>query len=174
MAHLTIWQWILTALGGISITGLVGGIIVICAKGAFSRAINKINVEKVVKQVVKAETDKIKDLTFKFSVQPILESGLMKVTENANAYIDEVVRRFEGKQAQMLEVLEKLSAYFDNSIGVSESAKQALKEAIERAKNEQIIADEQLVEVAIKDENKPQNEPLNDTKEESTSLRAVR
>ena len=51
----------------------------------------------------------------------------------------------------MLNVLDKLSAYFDNSIGVSENAKNELKQAIAEAKNEPITVESVVVDENIKE-----------------------
>ena len=66
--------------------------------------------------------------------------------------------------------MEKLSNYFDNSIGVPEEKKAELKEAIANAKSseicEQVIESEQVVVEEQKSEKQPEKSPKKDIKVE--------
>lgn len=150
-----IWVWIGTALGGISVAGIISAIIYGCLKGAFNRAISKINVQKIADQATDKGIERVKTVSFSHSIQPLVESELQKINEKAvemvKVYMEEVSKRYEN----VITILEKLSAYFDNSIGVSETAKEELKKAIETAKiepktAESVVIDEIIVETQEK------------------------
>lgn len=141
--------WILGAVGGITVGGIVAAIIIGCIKGAFNRAIQKMNVEKVAESVVDKQMDRIKAVSFTQNIQPIAVSELKKVTETANAYLKEQLEATQKQYNQIINVLEKFYAYFDDSL-VSDKKKQELKLAIEDAKgtmpNSEIAVKEIVIE----------------------------
>ena len=78
----------------------------------------------------------VKSMSFKHDIQPIVESELKKVYEYSVAVCEKEIDVVKGQYARILGVLEALSKYFDNSIGVSEEAKEELKSAIAEAKED--------------------------------------
>ena len=68
----------------------------------------------------------------------------------------------------LIDIIKKLSAYFDNSIGVSETAKQELKQAIAQAENEPIEPTSCVVTDNVEEKHtekaKTANKPLQDVK----------
>ena len=76
-----IWVWIGTAIGGVSLAGIISAIIYGSLKGAFNRTISKINVQKIAEQATEKGVDKVKKISFTHSIQPIVESELKKVNE---------------------------------------------------------------------------------------------
>ena len=146
-----VWVWLVSAIGGISVAGIITAIIYGSLKGAFNKAISKINVEKISEQATEKGIEKVKKITFTHSIQPIVESELKKVNEYSveilKTYMEETAKKYEN----VLNVLDKLSAYFDNSIGVSENAKNELKQAIAEAKNEPITVESVVVDENIKE-----------------------
>lgn len=128
--------WIGTALGGISLAGIITAILYGCIKGAFNKTISKINVQKIADEATEKGVEKVRKVTFTHSIQPLVESGLEKINEKATEVLDKSVQALNAKFDNVILILERLSAYFDNSIGVSEQAKAELKKAIADAKNE--------------------------------------
>lgn len=125
--------YVLTALGGVSITAILTGVIVGCLKGAFAKLISKVNVEKIAEDTTNKSIEKIKKVSFEQSLLPIAKSELQKITETANEYIKESLAETQAKYDKLVAVLEKFYAYFDDSL-VSESKKQELKQALDEAK----------------------------------------
>lgn len=138
--------WIGTALGGISLAGIITAILYGCIKGAFNKTISKINVQKIADEATEKGVEKVRKVSFTHSIQPLVESKLEKINEKATEVIDKSVQSLNAKFDNVILILERLSAYFDNSIGVSEQAKAELKKAIADAKNEVKTA-ESIVEV---------------------------
>lgn len=138
--------WIGTALGGISLAGIITAILYGCIKGAFNKTISKINVQKIADEATEKGVEKVRKVSFTHSIQPLVESKLEKINEKATEVIDKSVQALNVKFDNVILILERLSAYFDNSIGVSEQAKAELKKAIADAKNEVKTA-ESIVEV---------------------------
>ena len=159
-----IWVWIGTAIGGISLAGIISAIIYGSLKGAFNRTISKINVQKIAEQATEKGVDKVKKISFTHSIQPIVESELKKINEYyvevLKIYMEETAKKYDN----VIKVLEKLSAYFDNSIGVNETAKQELKQVIAEAKNEPILAESVVIEENIKETQIKAVEPEKNTK----------
>lgn len=129
-----IWQAIYPYVAGVSVTGILSAVIYGCLNGAFSKTISKVNVEKICEDATSKGIDRVKEVSFKQSIQPLCESELKKITEQANEYMKSYLDEMNKKYDQLIEIIEKLSAYFDNSIGVSDTAKEDLKDSINKAK----------------------------------------
>lgn len=146
-----IWVWIVGAIGGLSITGIITAIIYGVLKGGFSKAIAKIDVDGIADKATDKGVERIKNISFTQSIQPLVESELKKVTEQANEYIENALKQTQENYIKLLKVLEKLSAYFETSVYVSEETKNELKQAIEDAGVEEIETEQEIeiVEPAV-------------------------
>lgn len=155
-----IWQAIAPYVAGISVSGILSAVIYGCLRGAFNRTINKINVDKIADQATDKGVEKVKQISFKHSIQPLVESELTKIDEKVAKQFKEELKKVQDNYNKLVAVLEKLSAYFDGSIGVSERAKAELKQALAEAKNEPTTAEsvvsEEIIEKAPKQATEPQ------------------
>ena len=140
-------------------------------KGAFNKTISKINVKEIADKATEKGIQRVKKVSFTHSIQPLVESGLERVNEKSNQYIDAAIKRMEDKLDSIILIQEKQAAYFDNSIGVSETAKQELRDAISEARNEFVAVTSIIVDEVS--ENKS-NAPANDKNEPITIVKAER
>ena len=163
-----IWVWIVSALGGVSLAGVISAAIYGCLKGAFSKTISKINVEKIAKDATDKGIDKVKAVSFSHSIQPLVESELKKINEMSVEVVKKELNEVKAEYKTLINIIKKLSAYFDNSIGVSDTAKQELKQAIAEAENEPIEPTNYAVVGKVEEEDeakdKTEREPLQDVK----------
>lgn len=163
-----IWVWIVSALGGVSLAGVISAAIYGCLKGAFSKTISKINVEKIAKDATDKGIDKVKAVSFSHSIQPLVESELKKINEMSVEVVKKELNEVKAEYKTLINIIKKLSAYFDNSIGVSDTAKQELKQAIAEAENEPIEPTNYAVVGKVEEEDEPKDktaqEPLQDVK----------
>ena len=83
---------------------------------------------------------------------------MKKITEIANEYIKASLVETQKRYDNLITVLEKFYAYFDDSM-VSETKKQELKQAIDEAKTEPKSAQSVVVEETIVQEQKHAVEP---------------
>ena len=150
-----IWQTIAPYEAGIYVSGIISAVIYGCLKGAVNRTINKINVEKIAEQATDKGVERVKTVSFKHSIQPLVESELAKIDENVAKRFTEELKKVQDNYNKLVAILEKLSAYFDGSIGVTEQAKAELKEAIEEAKTEPKTPETVETEEVIIEEPKP-------------------
>lgn len=145
-----IWGWLVATLGGVSITGIISVVIYGCLKGAFNKTISKINVEKIAQDATEKGVEKVKKISFTHSIQPLVESELKKINEQSVEVLKQSLAEVASQYNKVILIFEKLSAYFDNSIGVSDNAKEELKQAISEAKNEpttaESVVDDEIVE----------------------------
>lgn len=138
-----VWTWIAGVIGMIGVPTITG---IIAAFSAMARQ-RKItqnyydSVENLVDKATNAGIDRIKNITFKNDIQPLVESELKKVYEYSIAVLETSLKAVQGQYGHVVEVLEALSKYFDNSIGVSDEAKAELKQAIEEAKNQATVTE---------------------------------
>lgn len=171
-----IWQAVAPYLAGISVSGIISAVIYGCLKGAFNKTISKINVEKIADEATEKGIEKVKKISYEQSIQPLVESELKKIDEYAAKEFKKELEEVKDSYDKLLVVLEKLAAYFDNSIGVSEESKKELHQAIEDAKSEPTTAKSVEVEVvdseeektAHKGENKAEKAETSETKETKT------
>lgn len=163
-----IWVWIVSALGGVSLAGVISAAIYGCLKGAFSKTISKIDVEKIAKDATDKGIDKVKAVSFSHSIQPLVESELKKINELSVEVVKKELNEVKAEYKTLINIVKKLSAYFDNSIGVSDTAKQELKQAIAEAENEPVeptnYAVVGKVEEEVEAKDKTEREPLQDVK----------
>ena len=73
--------WIGTALGGISLAGIMTAILYGCIKGAFNKTISKINVQKIADEATEKGVEKVRKVSFTHSIQPLVESELKKIIQ---------------------------------------------------------------------------------------------
>ena len=152
-----IWIWIGSAIGGISLAGIIAAIVYGCLKGAFNRTISKINLEKTSETIANKQMERIKKVSFSQNIQPIVESELRKITDAANEYIKKELDETQKRYDNVINILEKFYAYFDDSL-VSESKKQELKKALEEAKSEVPVSNEiQIKEIVVEEPKKKKN-----------------
>ena len=145
-----IGMWIVGALGGLTITGIISAIIYGCLKGAFNRALQKMNIEKINENLANKQMERIKKVSFTQNIQPLVETELKKVTEAANEYLKKELIETQKKYDNVIMVLEKFYAYFDDSL-VSDVKKEELRKALDDAKNDtskpnEINVDEIVIE----------------------------
>lgn len=163
-----IWVWIVSALGGVSLAGVISAAIYGCLKGAFSKTISKIDVEKIAKDATNKGIDKVKAVSFSHSIQPLVESELKKINEMSVEVVKKELNEVKAEYRTLINIIKKLSAYFDNSIGVSDTAKQELKQAIAEAENEPVEPTNYAVVGKVEEEDeakdKTEREPLQDVK----------
>lgn len=156
-----IWAYVLPVGGGITLGALIIAILVPVIKGVITRAVAKIDIDAVEKKAVNKGIDKIKTVSFKQSIQPVVESELKKVTEEANRYLEKQIDDLNSNYFKIIIILEKFAAYFDNSIAVSDATKDELRKALTDAQNcakiEQDISVEEFTEETHFVENTPQN-----------------
>lgn len=167
-----IWVWIVSALGGVSLAGVISAAIYGCLKGAFSKTISKINVEKIADEATEKGIEKVKNVSFSHSIQPIVESELKKINEYSVEVVQKELAEVKAEYKTLIDIIKKLSAYFDNSIGVSETAKQELKQAIAQAENEPIEPTSCVVTDNVEEKHtekaKTENKPLQAVKTATT------
>ena len=146
-----IWQAIAPYVTVITSSGILSTVIVFVMKLMFTKAMNRIDVEKIADKATDKGVAKVEKITFKHEIQPLVESKLKEIQETANNVAKTELVKMEEKYDKLVTIMECFAQYFDNSVGVPESAKESLKKAIEIAKVEQ----EPVVEsVIVKEEKK--------------------
>ena len=157
-----IWIWIMSAIGGLSLSAIISSIIYGCLKGAFNKTISKINVESIADKATEKGIERVKKVSFTHNIQPLVESGLEKVNEKAVETLREELVKLDNKYNNIINILEKQAAYFDNSIGVPEEKKAELKQAIVEAQNKPVVAESVVVDEIVEPTQKQAVEPKTD------------
>lgn len=126
----TIWQLIAPYVTGLSITGILSTVIAFVLRAMFNKAINKINVEKIANKATEKGIEKVQTITFTHDIQPLVESKLIEIQEKTDKKATEAYEKCEEQHKKVIKILGCLAKYFDNSVGVPEDVKKALKDAI--------------------------------------------
>lgn len=98
-----------------------------------TKTLNKFDSKKEANQTAEKVIEKINGAVFSHDIQPLVESEMVKVKEAATQMLQAEITEIKKGYSNLIEILKSLSAYFDNSIGVSEETKAKLKSAIDAA-----------------------------------------
>ena len=137
----TIWGYVLPIGGGVTIGAIIVAIALPILKGSVTKIISRLNVEEIEKKAVERGVEQVKNISFTQNIQPLVKSELVKVTEAVTAELQSNIEKVHNDYISILAIIEKLSAYFDNSIAITDEAKKALKAEIEKAKNAIVTPD---------------------------------
>lgn len=136
-----IWDTIAPYVAGGTLGGTILVSVVLILRAAICKKIDgvkeSVNNKVIANDVSKDLLEKIKNISFEQDIQPIVQSELKKVTEEANTYLKQQLKETQEGYNKLLNCVEKLAMYFDNSIGVSDEAKAELKNAIELARTKE-------------------------------------
>ena len=154
-----LWVWILSAVGGVSLSAVITAIIYGCLKGAFNKTISKINVESIADKATEKGVERVKKVSFTHNIQPIVESELKKINESSVEVLKKELADVQDKYDNVINILEKLACYFDNSIGVADEKKAELKQAIAKAQNKPMVAESVVVDEIVVPDTKQAAEP---------------
>lgn len=160
----TIWVWIVSILGGVSLTTILVFVIKFGVGAQIRKFLAKINVEKIAEQATEKGVAKVKKISFNHNIQPLVESELVKINEKSTEVLKKELADVQKKYDNLIVIMEKLSAYFDNSIGVAEEKKADLKNAIANAKNDTITAESVVIDEFVDEDVKSVAEPEKPTK----------
>lgn len=159
-----IWVWIMSAVGGVSLSAIISAIIYGCLKGAFNKTISKINVESIADKATEKGVERVKKVSFTHNIQPLVESELKKVNEHSVEVLKKELADVQAKYDNVINILDKLACYFDNSIGVAEEKKAELKQAIAKAQNKPMVAESVVIDEIVEPTPKQAVEPKTDRK----------
>lgn len=159
-----IWVWIMSAIGGVSLSAIISAITYGCLKGGFNKAISKINVESIADKATEKGVERVKKVSFTHNIQPLVESELKKVNEHSVEVLKKELADVQAKYDNVIDILDKLACYFDNSIGVAEEKKVELKQAITKAQNKPMVAESVVVDEIVEPTQKQAVEPKTDRK----------
>lgn len=154
-----IWVWIMSAVGGISLSAIISSIIYGCLKGAFNKTISKINVESIADKATEKGVERVKKVSFTHNIQPLVESELKKINEHSVEVLKKELADVQAKYDNVIDILDKLACYFDNSIGVADEKKAELKQAIAKAQNTPMVAESVVVDEIVDTNTKQAVEP---------------
>lgn len=151
-----IWNIIAPYVAGGTLGGTILVSVVLILRAAICKKIDgvkeSVNNKVIANDVSKELIDIIKNISFEQNIQPLVESELKKVTEEANSYVAQQLKETQEGYNKLLCCVEKLAAYFDNSIGVSDEAKAELKQAIAEAKIPETPSNEFTTKVVVEEE----------------------
>jgi hypothetical protein len=145
-----IWVWVVAVFGFIAGSGIVGVIIAFLPKLLANIVVKKIDIKKEQEKGFNEGVAQVKKVTFKHSIQPVVESELVKVTEKVDERIIKQNKEIKEQYNRIINVLDKFMAYFENSM-VSDEKKAELREALKEAKipvviNEVVESGEVIIE----------------------------
>ena len=167
----TVWVWVLTILGSISLSSIFLFVVKLSVGGQVKKLIAKINVKEIADQATEKGVAKVKKISFTHNIQPLVESELKKINESSTEVLKKELKETQEKYDKLINIVDKLACYFDNSIGVADEKKADLKKAIADAKNVTIEAESVVVDEIV--EEKP-NKAVESKKPTETIVKVER
>lgn len=155
-----IWAWIIAGVSSISFNAIFLAIGLGIIRGSANKVASKFNVEKISEKATEKGVSKLKEMTFNHSIQPIVESKLRVISEEANGIVKKELEETQKRYDKLINVIEKLASYFDNSIGVPEEKKAELKQAVLEAKNEPTSVSSVVIEQVVETKAEAVIEPV--------------
>lgn len=131
-------EWVIGACSGISLSVIVSAIFTAIIKKATSKGFDSIekatNSETIAEKTTEKMLDKWSNVALEVDIKPLMESQYKQMNEQINAEFKLDLQKQDKKTLALLESIEKLGAYFDCSLAVSDEAKQDFKNTIAEAK----------------------------------------
>lgn len=131
-----IWEAIKPYFTAGTIATAIGTIIGVITKHNLVKKLEEIDFKKTEEEVVASGIKKVKEITYKCDITPIVESKLADIQQKALLAVREQVAVMQAQYANMLAVLKGIASYFDDSIAISEERKEELREVIANAESE--------------------------------------
>lgn len=157
--------YVTSALGSISIGAIISWVIAIANSARIKKTIAQFRANEIANAAVDNGLEKIKTITYKHDIQPLVESELKKVNEYSVEVLKKELAMVRLQYAQLIGIIEALSHYFDNAYGVNEDAKEDLQAQIDNAKNSVIETESAESQVIVAEHNEiAEEEPVAGTK----------
>ena len=116
---------------------IISAIVLALIKKIVGGAVDKINnattISTISDSVANSVTNKIKQVETTIAIEPFIKAEIAKVMEIAYNDVKKDYIENDKKLYATLMVLKSLSAYFDNSIGITQDSKEKLAEEIKKA-----------------------------------------
>ena len=186
-------SWLLGIICGAVSGGLLAWLIVVVLKASLNRTISKLLIKlnfkdlqtqivketvkevlaQIVKETVKEVLAQIKKLSYTQTIQPVVESELVKINERVDAKLAKVLAELIRKQDLTHKEIKALARYFDGSLGVTDEAKKELRLALAEYEKENPPKEQEItvVEEAVKEEVK--EEEKTEKKAEKTEKNTI-
>lgn len=149
-------SWVLGLIGGLFAGGTFAGIVWVCLKAAFNRALAKANFKAAQKEAArvaaKEAVGEIKKITYTQNIQPLVISEMVKVNERVDARLVKLSEKVIKKLDLIHEENKALARYFDGSLGVTDEAKKGLKVALANYEKEVVPETQEIKVVEVEDE----------------------
>lgn len=154
-----IWEVIKPYFTAGTIATAIATIYGIISKHNLVKKLKEIDFKKAQEDIVEGGIEKVKDVTFKCDITPIVESKLVDIEQKALLAVKEQVDTMKVQYANMLAVLKGISAYFDDSYLISQEKKEAVQQAIEDAEKELPKDETIVIEAVVEEEPQQKEEP---------------
>lgn len=155
---------ITNALSGVSLGTILSAIAVALVKKETTKVANKVDDDKTIAKLKDGVINGIQNAKIDLSIQPIIKHEIAKISEIAYGECRNNQEELKSLLYAVIEIQELQAKYFDNSVGVNEDVKKALKDKIEAIKNS---FDCQIDSAPITIETKPVEEEEKEIKMEN-------
>ena len=131
--------WAIGAFSGLSVGAIVSAIFVVVIKRALNKGIDKIESKTEASTISDSVSKNIEEhfakTTIDVDIKPLMEKQYLILANNVFETLNKATLKQNEKYLAMVNVFEKLSHYFDGSIGVTDAQKQELADAVAYAKS---------------------------------------
>ena len=116
------------------ILAVVGAVVVYFVKKLVGKKLESIDVEKISQQTIDKTMDKIKGVAFTHSIEPIVKNEMAYIKKYAEDLSKSEVQELHNKYLQLIDILQAMKNYFDDSAFISHEKKEIVQGKIDEAK----------------------------------------
>lgn len=113
---------------GAIFTAIICGII----KGTISKKFSKLDLDDNVNKIIDASMQRIKDVTFKHDIEPLVEAHLAEIKQELTSEVNENLKLIKDVELELSILIGNLAAYFENSSAITPEKKQAVIDEIQK------------------------------------------
>lgn len=140
-----IWLTVVSLAGSGALSAIIASIFAFINNARIQKMIT--TAQKLSETEANKGIDKIKTITYKHDIQPIVESELKKINEYSVEVLKKELLVVKLQYDQLIHIVKALSHYFDNAYGINEDAREELNQYLDEA--EKAITPTQSAETQV-------------------------
>lgn len=138
-----VWEkgkaWVIGACSGLSVSAIMAAIILVFVRRITNNGIDRIEKKTDASTIADLATNKLEEhfanTTIDVNIAPLMEKQYKILAAEVYETLFKIIQKQDEKYLAMVKCFEKLSHYYDGSIGITDSQKEELAQAIAYAKS---------------------------------------
>lgn len=170
----SVWAWVIGIICGIGAGTLIAFLLKEVLIGIGKRIAEKIALKDLYDKTLEESKKGLKQITFKQSIEPLVNSELEKVNEKVDARLTNELAELKRKNDLMLKALQKFASFFDDSYMVNAEKKEELKQVFEEYNKLEIPQEQEIIIESHEEEKEEQETTEEEKKSQKVKNKAIR